>query len=589
MKYLFQLRSQKYDRWSIIIQGILCLFALVIIGKLFLVQIIQGGELAEKARENRRSARDFSFRGEIVDRNGIKLASDATLYDIYAHPQYYNKKADFDLMASILAKHLKKPKDEIKKKLSHYNESTIFIAKNVSLDIVEKGIKPEIDKNEIRGLDFVRQNVRVYPQGNLASHILGYINSDAKLAAGVEKTGQSNLEKTPEVRPVEYDGRGNVIYDINTNPKIVTAPLKGSKLNLTIDSVIQHTAETELKKMVEKTKADKGAVIVLNPTNGEILGFAVYPSYDPNRYNKFNASIVKNWALSDVYPPGSTFKILTVASGLETQAITKNEKILDTGKINIQGWDIRNYDYYKHPYPGLIDLKYLFIHSSNIGSLKVSLKIPAVKHYDMLKLFGIGQKTGIDLPGESAGIFPPPQTWSESTHASIGYGYGIASTPIQIASAVAAIANKGVWVTPHVIKCQSEEECKSKIKTRRVLSEQTAKDLTEILAESIEDGDAKSGKIPRYRVAGKTGTSRKPNANGIGYSDGLYTSFVGFFPVKNPQVLIMAVIDSPKTGNSWGSTVAGPIFNAVATEVGRVLHLEPDKKNEDNVEKQSGH
>jgi len=582
MKYLFQLKSKKYDRWSIIIQGSLFFFALIIIAKLFFVQIIQGHELKHKASENRQSARDFSFRGEIVDRNGIRLAGDSTLYDIYAHPQYYNKKINLDVAASILAPPLKQSKKEIKAKLAHYNDSTISIAKNISMDVVEKIIKPQVAQNEIRGLDFVRKSTRVYPQGNLASHILGYINSDAKLSAGVEKTGQKNLEKTPEMKPVEYDGRGNIIYDFNTNPKIVTAPLKGSRLSLTIDSAIQHTAEIELKKMIDKTRAEKGAVIILTPKNGEILGFAVYPSYNPNKYNKFNASIVKNWALSDVYPPGSTFKILTVASALETGAITKDEKVLDTGKIKIQGWTIQNYDYYNRPYPGMIDLKTLFVHSSNIGSLKISLKIPPEKHYNMLKLFGIGQKTGIDLPGESAGIFPLPNTWSESTHASMGYGYGIASTPIQIASAVAAIANKGVWVTPHVIKNQSEEEELSKIKARRVLSEKTAADLTEILAESIEASEAKSGKIPKYRVAGKTGTSKKPNASGIGYSEGIYTSFAGFFPVKNPQVLIMAVIDSPKTGNSWGSTVAGPVFNAVAIEVGRVLHLEPDKKDEDN-------
>jgi cell division protein FtsI (penicillin-binding protein 3) len=582
MKYLFELKSKKYERWSLIIQCILFFFAFVIICKLFWVQIIKGSEFKERASENRQSARDFSFRGEIVDRNGVKLAGDTTLYDIYSHPQYYGKNPNLDLMAEILADALKLNKAEVKEKIGNYSESTIVIAKNIDMEVVEKIIKPQIRKNEIRGFDFVKKNKRVYPQGNLASHILGYINLDAKLSAGVEKTGSLNLEATPQVKPVEYDGRGNVIYDLDTNPKIVTAPLKGSRLNLTIDSAIQHTAETELKKIIDKTRADKGAAIIMNPKTGELYGFAVYPSYNPNKYNKFNASVVKNWAISDVYPPGSTFKILTVASGLETGVITKDSRVLDTGKINIQGWDIQNYDYYKHPYPGMINLKALLVHSSNIGSLKISLMVPKEKHYNMLKSFGIGQKTGIDLPGESAGIFPPPSTWSESTHASIGYGYGIASTPIQIASAVAAIANKGIWVTPHVIKYSSEDYAK-KIKTRRVLSEKTAHDLTEVLAESIEASDAKSGKIPKYRVAGKTGTSRKPNANGIGYSTGIYTSFAGYFPVKNPQVLIMVVVDSPKTGNSWGSTVAGPVFNAIATEVGRVLHLEPDKKDEPKI------
>jgi len=582
MKYLFQLKSQKYNKWSIIIQCILFSFALIIIGRLFWLQIVEGRELKQKASESRQSERDFSFRGEILDRNGIKLAGDNTLYDIYAHPQYYNKKISVDLIASILSPSLRLSKSVLKEKLSRFNDSTISIAKNVKMDIVEKIIKPQISKNQIRGLDFVKKSKRVYPQGNLASHILGYINSEANLSAGVEKTGQTNLETTPEMKPIEYDGRGNIIYDLSTNPQIVTTPLKGSKLCLTIDSMIQHTAETELAKMISKTRADKGAAIILTPKNGEILGFAVYPSYNPNKYNKFNASIVKNWALSDVYPPGSTFKIITIASALETGAITKDERILDTGKIKIQGWNIQNYDYSKHPYPGMINLKNLFVHSSNIGSLKVSLKIPSEKHYKMLRLFGIGQKTGIDLPGESAGIIHPARTWNESTHASIGYGYGIATTPIQIASAVAAIANKGVWVTPHVIKPQTEEEQEQRIKSRVVLSEKTASDLTELLAESIEASEAKSGKIPKYRVAGKTGTSKKPNTVGKGYSSGIYTSFVGYFPVKDPQVLIMVVIDSPKTDNSWGSTVAGPVFNNIATEVGRILNIKPEKQDTEN-------
>ena len=570
MKSLIKLKPQRFKRWALFIQIIICIFAGIIVLKLMYLQIIQSSELKSRAVQNRSCGRSFSYRGEIFDRNGVRLAGDTIIYDIYAHPKYYVKGKNLSVMASILAKHLKQPSWEIEQKLSQYEYSTISIAKNVDVNTVEKKIKPEILKQEIRGLDFVKKNKRVYPQGNLASHILGYINFDANLAAGVEKTGHTSLISLPDVRPVEYDGKGNVIYDFYTDPKKITTPLNGSKLVLTIDSAIQLAAETEMAKMIKKTSADRGAVIVLNPKNGEILAFAVSPTYDPNKYNIFNPSVIKNWALSDVYPPGSTFKVLTIASALETGAITKNETIEDTGKIKIQGWEIKNYDYYKHPYPGMINLVQLFEHSSNIGSLKIALKMPPYDHYRMLNLFNIGMKTGIDLPGESSGILPDIEKWDKITQASIGYGYSVAATPIQLASAVAAIANKGVWITPHVIKNSDDPE---KIQKIKILSEETCKTITDLLSESVQKSESIAGKIPKYKVAGKSGTSRKPNLNGSGYLSGIYTSFVGYFPAENPQALIIVVIDNPKTGNSWGSTVAGPVFNAVATEVGRVLNL----------------
>jgi cell division protein FtsI (penicillin-binding protein 3) len=575
MKFLFKINPKKYIFWSFFIQLMLFGLAFIIILKLGYLQIIQGADLKKRAGINRQLGKGVSFRGEIFDRNGVRLAGDTTIYDIYAHPQYYLDDKGPKVMAPILAKHLHQPESKLLDKLSNYEYSTISIAKNVDIDTVEKKLKPEIALKKIRGLDFVKKSKRVYPQENLASHILGYMNFDAKIAAGVESTGHTNLASLPEIRPVEYDGRGNMIYDFNTDPAKVTEPLKGGKLVLTIDSAIQHIAEIELAKMATKTKSDRGVVIVLNPKNGEILGFAVYPSYNPNKYNSYHLSIIKNWALSDVYPPGSTFKILTVASALETGAITENERVDDTGKIKIQGWEIKNHDYHKDPNPGIIDLVTLFRQSSNVGSIKIAFKMPPYEHHKMLTLFGLGSKTGIDLPGESSGILPEADKWDKITQASISYGYSVAATPVQIASAVAAIANDGVWVTPHVIQRPSDDPS---IKRIQILSPETCKTMTRLLAKSIETSDSTVGQIPKYRVAGKTGTSKKPNSSGKGYSDsGNYTSFIGYYPVKAPKVLIMVVLDNPKAGSSWGSTTAGPVFNAVATEVGRILDLEPDK------------
>lgn len=570
MKSLSNINVKKYKLWLTLIQIFIFIFTGVIILKLGYLQIIKSPELKKQSIENRSSERNFSFRGEIFDRNGIRLAGDTTVYDIYAHPRYYVEGKGAKVIAAIMAEHLHQPEWLLRDKLSKYEYSTISIAKNVNVDIVEKNIKPEIAEKGIRGLDFVKRNKRLYPQGNLASHILGYINFDANLAAGVERTGHNSLVSIPEIKPIEYDGKGNVIYDFNTDPKKITAPLKGSKLILTIDSAIQLAAETELAKVIKKTNADRGTVIVLNPKNGELLGFALYPTYDPNKYNIFNPSVIKNWALSDVYPPGSTFKILTVASALGTGAINRYEKVEDTGKIEIQGWEIKNHDYYKNPDPGIIDLEELFRRSSNVGSLKIALKMSPYDHYRMLNLFGIGMKTGIDLPGESPGILPDIEKWDKITQGSIGYGYSIATTPIQMATAVAAIANNGIWITPHVIKNYKNPD---KIEKIKILSEEHCKIITELLDESIKNSDTEAGKLKKYRVAGKTGTSKKPNPHGKGYTSEVYASFIGYFPVKDPEVLILVVVDNPKNKKAWGSAVAGPIFNAVAEEVGRVLNL----------------
>jgi len=571
------LKPKKYNPFVSLLQVIFFLFALIIVFKLIQLQVIDSHSLKEKAKQMRQPVRAFNMRGEITDRNGIRLASDDTFYDIYAHPQYYTETPE--KMALFLSPYLKQPQEVLLEKLEKMDVSTITLAKGIDRNTIIE-IKKAIKKNKapLRGFDFVKRNERVYPQGNLASHILGYVNMDANLFAGVEKTGLPGLEAVPNVKPIEYDGKGNIIYDFDTDPASAAFPPKGQKLTLTIDSSIQQIAEKELSKMVLKTHAERGTVIVLNPKNGEILGFAVVPNYNPNKYNKAKASTVKNWVLSDVYPPGSTFKIITIASALETGSITKNETFQDTGQVKIQGWTITNYDYAKRGAPGTINLKALFEHSSNVGSLKASLKIPVLAHYKMLRLFGIGSKTGIDLPGESAGIIKPPSEWDKITHATIGFGYGIAATPIQVASAVAAIANNGIWVTPHVIK-YNQEEYKKIIKTRKVLSPSTAKTLTGILKESIQASESKAGKIPGYYIAGKTGTSRKPNPNGAGYlPNQVFTSFVGYFPAKNPQVLIMVVVDNPKGVEIWGSTVAGPVFNSVATEVARILNIEPDYK-----------
>lgn len=552
----------------------------VLIGRLYQLHIVNSEFLKKKSVQMRHQSYIHTYRGEIRDRNGILLASDITLYDVYAHPQYYKKYEieHTDEIAKKLSLYLAIPADKLIKMLTQYDRSTVTLARKVNKNLVEKlrGLK-------INGLDFAKRNERRYPQGLLASHILGYMNSDSDISTGVEYSGKKILSNIPKMPEIEIDGLGEVIYNKDTQVEMVTAPPVGEPLALTIDSKLQHLCETELEKMIIEREADRGAVVMMDPRNGELLAFAVYPSYDPNNFKNVDPLTIKNWAITDVYPPGSTFKILTVASGLETGAININSTFNDTGQISVQGWTITNYDYYKNGAPGNINLMYLLEHSSNVGSAKIALSMKPKKHRDMLKKFGIGYRTGIDLPGESAGILKPLSEFDQITRATMGFGYGIASTPIQLASAVAAIANGGVWVTPHVIK-YPETMAKTKIKYRRVLSPETAKTVTGLLKESISKSKAIAGKVPGYYVAGKTGTSRKPNPNGVGYIPNcVFTSFVGYLPADNPELLVMVLVDNPKGSEVWGNTVAGPVFNSIAEEAARYLNIKKDKPDESKV------
>ena len=494
------------------------------------------------------------------------MSADKTTFTLYAHPDYYDRTPEE--LAQILQPYVNIPLGELTKKLSA-KKKIITVKKELDRNTVQ-----EIKKKRLRELSYEIKNTRVYPQGSLASHVLGFYNPNADTAGGVEYKAKDYLEYVDKTITYEKAPNGNIIYNIGVNPADVAAPVKGKTLKLTIDSAVQHVCEKYLLKAIQKFKAQKAAAIVIEPSTGEILALAIAPNYNPNDYSKYSLQDMKNWAITDVYPPGSTFKIITVASGFMNKKINKNTKINDTGKLKIGWWDIFNYDYKTKGAPGIIDLVYLFEHSSNIASIKIAQMMSDKEFYDSLQLFNIGQKTGIDLPGESNGLLPMPK-WDNATHGAMGYGYGSSTTVIQMAAAVSAIANGGIWVTPHVIK-YSPEEAESKIVKRRILEEQDAKDLTQILVKSIEHGK-NPAKMDDFYIAAKTGTSRKPNANGTGYSNKLYASMIGFFPATNPKVLLYVVVDSPQGEGIWGSTVAAPIFKEISTELVRILNLNPDK------------
>ena len=559
-------RIKSFERLLAALQIFFIGFSALLILYLFIVQIIDTGKYRVMAREQR-VHNNTAMRGDIYDRNGIKLATDKVNIEIYAHPKTYDSTPEE--LAKKLSPILKIPYGQLVTMLK--KPGPIITLKKDA----DKNMQKEVRKLGLREISTGEKHSRIYPQGNMAAHILGYYNSAADIASGVEYTQKDKLEHVEHAIRYRRTLDGKVIYDFMTDPVAATLNPKGEDITLTIDAAIQHVCEKELQKMIAERSAERGVAIVMNPKNGEILAFAVYPTYDPNNFRAASETQLKNWSLSDVFPPGSTFKTITVSSAMELGKINEFTKILDTGRMKIGNWTIENYDVANHPNPGMISLEYLFEHSSNVGSVNVARTMSSREFYDMLKKFGFGQKSGIDLPGESAGLLAPPHKWDTGLHATMGYGYGTSVSAMQMVTAVSAIANNGVRVTPHVIK-YSEEELDKKVHSTQVLSPETAMTITRLLAESVNNGKSVI-KMDKYNVAAKTGTSGKPNSGG-GYSRSLlYTSTIGFLPATDPQVLIYVCVDSAKGGYVFGNTVAGPVFHEIAEQVARILNLKPDK------------
>ena len=540
---------------------------------LFVLQIVDIHKYREKGRMQRAS-HDFAVRGDIYDRHGIKLATDRIYYNIYARPVDYSDKETPKKIAKLFAPVLGIPEQTLYAKLSNKKIQVIAVKKDVDRDTAKKIMKI-ISDNSFRSISLDKKNTREYPQGVFASHVLGFYNFDANVSNGVELTAKDKLEHVVRATRYQRTRDGKIIYNFTTDPVVPTMNPKGQDVVLTIDAAIQHVCEKELQKIIHEKDALRGAVIVMNPKNGEILAYAVYPTYDPNKFQKASNTQIKNWTLTDVYPPGSTFKTITVTSAMELGKINEHSIITDSGRMKFGNYTIENYDYKQKGAPGKINLVYLFEHSSNIGSVNVGFLMTHNEFYTMLKKFGFGEKSGIDLPGESSGLLASPKYWDKGLHMTMSYGYGTSVSIMQMVSAVSALANNGVRVTPHVIKYSPEEEAE-KVKSIPTISAQTAHTITKLLAESVNNGKS-CIKMDKYNVAAKTGTSRKPLENGTGYSGTMYTSTIGYLPASDPKVLIYVVIDSAKKGPVWGNTVAGPVFHEVAEQTARILDLKPDK------------
>ncbi len=532
-----------YKQRSFIWQFLTVGFFVLIWVELFNLQIIQSPILTTLAKKQY-SRPPILLRGEIRDRNGNLLVLDYVTYDIYNNIEKLSVLTEEKI--NRLAELLKISATELDKRLRTYRVNTKICGG------INESTANKIDR-ELKELAYSYPKiVRLYPHNKMASHIIGFVNADHMGQHGVEYFHQ----------------------DLITKPSFANYKSlfqKGTDIALTIDSVLQEYAEEELSKAIKSSKANRGSVIVLSPKTGEIYAWAVYPSFNPNFF--FREKAIKNWAITDIYQPGSTFKILTISSGLENMTIDKNFSYFDTGVLKISNRIIRNHNKTK---PQNINLLELFKQSSNIASAQVGLSMNPEMFYNSIKKFMIGTKTNIDLPGESNGLLLDYKKWKTLDLATTAFGQGAVSvTPIQLACAVSAVANHGIWVQPHVLKGTWDSKYKLinespyEIDTEQVISPEVAEYVSGLLKQSVKENLIAmayiAGNVEGYEVAGKTGTAQKIRSDGKGYWGGhTVASFIGYLPADNPQILTLVVIDDPKTGGGWGNTVCGPVFNKVA-------------------------
>jgi cell division protein FtsI (penicillin-binding protein 3) len=597
------------------------LLGLSLLGALVLrfawLQLVQGPELTQKASTLQSSHQSQAvYRGNFTDRHGLVLAQDALVYDLYAHPAYFKGQSP-QAMAQKLAPLLGKPVAELTAQLQSQTggslllgkalpKSTIAAIKALRLNmpvlhqktqqpVMNVDGSPKVRPEPLAGLDPYQKPLRQFPQNALAAHLLGFVNDEADMASGLHaKLADFQTATVPTLQgTLAVDGRG---IPLETSLPQLQRYLQTANLyttQLTLDAKLQYIAERELAAGLQRSQAKRGTVIIMEPTTAEVLAFATLPSFTPSSYNKAPIASLTNWALTDGYEAGSTMKILTVGMGLESGTLKENDTILDTGTLQVAGWRIRNYDAGKRPYPGPITLPSLFHHSSNVASAKIALGLPQPYYFNALKALHFGQSTGIEATGEATGYLPPLYTWDKSRTASMGYGYGLTSTPLQMAAAVAAVANGGVWQAPRLVK-QFEPAVGSTLSrkqtqalyqafdaqlkrppSQRVFKLATTQALTRALVKGLElaSKDKHPGYLGIVPVAGKTGTALRATEGK--YGTNLVTSFVGFFPAYQPKLLVMVVVDDPKQQEAWGSTVAAPIFRNIAMEAIHYYALAP--------------
>jgi cell division protein FtsI (penicillin-binding protein 3) len=546
----------------LIVAGLIAIWTGAVLGRLAYLQLFRYSEYYSRAQHQQRAIVEVGARrAEIFDRNLNALAMSVPVDSAFAVP---SEISDPDMVAQLLAKVLGVSPEEIATRLAS-SRSFAWIARKLPPDKVQR-----ITAMNLRGIYFQREGGRFYPKRELAAHVLGYVDIDGKGLGGIEYSLDENIRSKPGKILVLTDAHRR---GFDSTDKV---PDTGTSVVLTLDEKIQYIAEKELEQAIHDTQAKAGTIIVENPNTGELLAVANWPTFNPNAGSKdINPEARMDRAASALYEPGSVFKIVTLSAAID-QGITNADELIDCqmGSIYIAGHRIRDHK----PY-GLLTVAQVLSNSSDVGAIKVGLRLGAPKFYDYIRSFGFGQPTGVDLPGESRGMLRRLENWTPVSVGSISMGQEIGVTPLQMITAMTAMANGGLIVRPHVVRAlrhgtQVVESAQPE--PRRVIRETTAATMRRMLEGVVLNGTGKKARLDGYTSAGKTGTAQKFDvATGHYSAHQLIASFVGFAPINTPAVTILVQLDSP-TGAHEGGQVAAPTFKRVAQQVLAYLDVPHD-------------
>ncbi|MBW4697406.1 MAG: penicillin-binding protein 2 [Aphanocapsa lilacina HA4352-LM1] len=576
--------------------------------RLYDLQVTQASTLQERAALQReRTVKSERPRAGIVDRRGVALALDEPIFDLYAHPFLIDAEAKLlasrqasrqkgvdreALEAKLAAQHRQALRSEMARTLAQATgqpaaEIAARLADNRRTVALARGLgenaRERIVQAKLPGLEFGSRRRRFYPDGANSASLVGFLNYDGQGQGGVEQFYHKRLTGASASYPVTFGSGGLPLA--STLPTEAFEGFEPGRLALTIDARVQRAARLALERGVEANRVTRGAAIVLEPQSGEILAMAVSPSFDNNRYGEFPPAHFKNWAVSDLYEPGSTFKPVNVALALSAGAIRPDTVVNDSGSMSFGRYMLSNYDRRAR---GAISVTKVLMVSSNIGMIRLMQKMPPTAYYDKLREIGIGGAGGVDLPGETRGIITNRTQFAKYPVqvATVAFGQGVALTPLQLASLHGAIANGGMAIQPHLVRAFENDEGQVLWKpehrpNKRIFTPEATAAVREMMMHVVEEGTGKPAHIPGYRIGGKTGTAQKANIGGRGYLAGKkITSFVGYLPAHNPRYVVLVVLDEPKSGNAFGSTTAAPIVREICQELISYGNLPPSHPQE---------
>lgn len=539
----------------------------LIVAQLARLQVVEHARLSQLAAQSHsRSRRLEAPRGQIWDRHSNLLVGNTTRYQVSAEPANI---PDINRAIAALAPALGTAPGELRAQMAASPTHTL-LATELAMTVGR-----EVDQLNLWAVHATPYWRRTYPEDTLAAHVLGFVNAEGTGYYGVEGYYDAPLHgQVITLTLIEDVWLGLSPFDFRRT----SSPRPGVDLVLTMDRTFQALAEAELTRALAETGAQRGTIIVMDPRTGEILALANQPTFDPETYPTTPVERFTNPAISAAYEPGSVFKIVTVGAALQAGAVQPNSLYNDTGCIEVGGQTVCNWDRKSHGTSTLLDL---LAYSSNVGAATVATTMGASAFYRGLQAFGIGRPTGIDLQGEAHGSLrvPGDLNWHESDLGTHAFGQGLSVTPIQMIAAVAAVANDGVMMRPHVVArmidpSQPSVQTARPIVLARPLSPEVAHTLTELLAQAVER-EVPQARVPGYRIAGKTGTAQIPIPGG--YDDPwTIASFVGYGPVRDPKLVILVKLDRP-TVSPYGSTTAAPVFQRLAARLFTLMGIPPDE------------